>query len=43
MKLLRWSILAVVVALGGCQMAGPDEQAIRQMVQTFIASVDRGD
>ncbi len=39
---IKW-LLPVLVLLLSCNLEGPEERAIRQMVETFIAAVDRAD
>ncbi len=35
--------ILLMLILIGCDMAGPEERAIREMVKTFVAAIDTGD
>ena len=39
---IRW-LVPLLVLLVGCSLEGPEERAIRQMVETFVAALDKGD
>ena len=36
-------LLISTVFFIGCDLAGPEEKAIREMVETFVTAVDKGD
>lgn len=42
-KRIYWLLLAPALILIGCDMTGPEERAIGEMVKTFIVSIDTGD
>ena len=36
-------MLSLILLVCGCNMQGPDERAVGEMLETFIAAVERGD